>query len=80
MMLAGAGLRVALATTHLSLAQVPAAITRRLVRDTPVIVPVVPIADTKCVIAPPVSRQISSAVVRRCTAGLAGFSNCCLSP
>ncbi len=33
-------------------------------RDTPMIVPVVPIADTKWVIAPFVSRQISGPVPR----------------
>ena len=32
--------------------------------DTPMIVPVVPIAETKCVMRPPVSRQISGPVVR----------------
>ena len=32
-------------------------------RETPVIVPVVPIALTKCVIRPPVSFQISGPVV-----------------
>ena len=32
--------------------------------DTPMIVPVVPIAETKCVMRPSVSRQISGPVVR----------------
>jgi hypothetical protein len=32
--------------------------------DTPMIVPVVPIADTKCVMRPSVSRQISGPVPR----------------
>ena len=44
---------------------------------TPVIVPPVPIPDTKMSILPSVSRQISSAVVLRWISGLAGFSNCC---
>ena len=44
---------------------------------TPVIVPPVPTPATKMSSLPPVSFQISSAVVRMCTSGLAGFSNCC---
>ena len=44
---------------------------------TPVTVPPVPTPETKISSLPPVSRQISSAVVRIWTAGLAGFWNCC---
>ena len=44
---------------------------------TPVIEPPVPTPATSTSISPSVSAQISSAVVRRCTSGLAGFSNCC---
>ena len=44
---------------------------------TPVTVPPVPTPETKTSSLPPVSRQISSAVVRTWTAGLAGFWNCC---
>ena len=44
---------------------------------TPVIVPPVPMPATKISTLPSVSRQISSAVVLRCTAGFAGFLNCC---
>ena len=40
-------------------------------------VPPVPTPATNTSIAPPVSRQISSAVVRRWISGLAGFLNCC---
>ena len=40
-------------------------------------VPPVPTPATKMSTLPSVSFQISSAVVRRCTSGLAGFSNCC---
>ena len=43
---------------------------------TPVMVPPVPTPATKMSIFPSVSRQISSAVVLRWNAGLAGFSNC----
>ena len=43
----------------------------------PVMVPPVPTPATRTSSRPPVSRQISSAVVRRWIAGLAGFSNCC---
>ena len=39
-------------------------------------VPPVPIPDTTMSTLPSVSRQISSAVVRRCTAGFAGLENC----
>ena len=49
----------------------------RSIRPTPVIVPPVPTPATKAPISPSVSRQISSAVVRRCTSGLAGLENCC---
>lgn len=42
---------------------------------TPVIVPPVPTAETKTSISPFVSSQSSTAVVRRCTSGLAGFAN-----
>ena len=42
----------------------------------PLTVPPVPTPATKMSTRPSVSRHISSAVVRRCTAGLAGFSNC----
>ena len=41
----------------------------------PVRVPPVPTPDTTTSTSPPVSFQISSAVVRRCTSGLAGFTN-----
>ncbi len=44
-------------------------------RPTPVIVPPVPIPATNTSTSPPVSRQISSAVVRSWARGLAGFSN-----
>ena len=44
---------------------------------TPVIVPPVPTPATKMSTRPSVSAQISSAVVRRCTSGLAGLRNCC---
>ena len=43
---------------------------------TPVIVPPVPTPATITSTRPSVSAQISSAVVARWTAGLAGFSNC----
>ena len=43
---------------------------------TPVIVPPVPTPQTSASTSPSVSRQISSAVVRRWTSGLAGLSNC----
>ena len=42
---------------------------------TPVIVPPVPTAETKTSTPPPVSSQISTAVVRRWTSGFAGFAN-----
>ena len=44
---------------------------------TPVMVPPVPMPETKMSTSPSVSFQISSAVVRRWISGLAGFSNCC---
>ena len=44
---------------------------------TPVSVPPVPTPATNASTSPPVSSQISSAVVRRCASGLAAFSNCC---
>ena len=44
---------------------------------TPVIVPPVPTPEIRMSTFPSVSGQISSAVVRRWTSGLAGFSNCC---
>src|SRR5262245_37890460 len=44
---------------------------------TPVIVPPVPTPEMSASTFPSVSFQISSAVVRRCTSGLAGFLNCC---
>ena len=44
---------------------------------TPLMVPPVPTPATKMSTVPSVSRQISSAVVARWMAGLAGFSNCC---
>ncbi len=44
---------------------------------TPVMVPPVPMPDIRISALPSVSRQISSAVVRRCTSGFAGLSNCC---
>ena len=44
---------------------------------TPVMVPPVPTPATRMSTLPSVSRQISSAVVRRWISGLAGFSNCC---
>jgi hypothetical protein len=44
---------------------------------TPVTVPPVPTPETKMSTWPSVSAQISSAVVLRWMAGLAGFSNCC---
>jgi hypothetical protein len=44
---------------------------------TPVTVPPVPTPATKMSTWPSVSAQISSAVVARWMAGLAGFSNCC---
>ena len=44
---------------------------------TPVMVPPVPTPATKMSSLPAVSRQISSAVVRTCTSGFAGFWNCC---
>ena len=44
---------------------------------TPVSVPPVPTPLTTTSTLPPVSRQISSAVVRRWISGLAGFWNCC---
>ena len=44
---------------------------------TPLTVPPVPTPAMKISTFPSVSRHISSAVVRLCTAGLAGFSNCC---
>ncbi len=40
-------------------------------------VPPVPTPATRMSTVPSVSRQISWAVVRRWTSGLAGFSNCC---
>ena len=44
--------------------------------DTPMIVPVVPIAETKCVMRPSVSRQISGpGRLRSATRGLSGFAN-----
>ncbi len=43
---------------------------------TPVTVPPVPVPATTTSTRPSVSRQISSAVVRRWISGLAGFSNC----
>ena len=43
----------------------------------PVTVPPVPTPQTIASSAPPVSRQISSAVVRRWIAGFAGLANCC---
>ena len=42
---------------------------------TPVMVPPVPIPETRMSALPSVSRQISSAVVRRWTSGLAGLRN-----
>ena len=42
---------------------------------TPVTVPPVPTAATNTSIRSSVASRISSAVVRRCTSGLAGFSN-----
>ena len=47
----------------------------RSICPTPVIVPPVPTAATKAPISPPVSRQISSAVVSRWIRGLAGLEN-----
>ena len=44
---------------------------------TPVTVPPVPTPATSASTRPSVSSQISTAVVSRCTAGLAGLSNCC---
>ncbi len=44
-------------------------------RPTPVSVPPVPTPTTMASTLPPVSFQISSAVVRSCTSGLAGLSN-----
>jgi len=44
---------------------------------TPVMVPPVPTPEIRMSTPPWVSFQISSAVVRRWTSGLAGFSNCC---
>ncbi len=44
---------------------------------TPVSVPPVPTPEMKTSSRPSVSRQISSAVVRRWISGLAGFLNCC---
>ncbi len=44
---------------------------------TPVIVPPVPTPAISASTLPSVSVQISSAVVLRCTSGLAGFWNCC---
>ncbi|MBT9162661.1 MAG: hypothetical protein DDT27_01220 [Dehalococcoidia bacterium] len=43
---------------------------------TPVIVPPVPTPETRISTLPSVSLQISSAVVRRCISGFAGFLNC----
>mmetsp|Transcript_9867 Transcript_9867/g.25136 ORF Transcript_9867/g.25136 Transcript_9867/m.25136 type:complete len:205 (-) Transcript_9867:354-968(-) len=43
----------------------------------PVMVPPVPMPATRMSTSPAVSRKISGPVVRRCTAALAGFSNCC---
>ena len=43
----------------------------------PVMVPPVPMPETIKSTWPSVSRQISSAVVWRCAAGLAGLANCC---
>ena len=43
----------------------------------PVIVPPVPMPETRISTLPSVSFQISSAVVLRWISGLAGFSNCC---
>ena len=43
----------------------------------PVTVPPVPVPHTRMSTLPSVSRQISSAVVRRWMSGFAGFSNCC---
>ena len=43
------------------------------------LVPVVPIALTKWVICPSVSRHISGPVVMRWIAGFAGLENCCSS-
>src|SRR2546421_579156 len=44
---------------------------------TPVIVPPVPTPATRISTLPSVSRQISSAVVRRWISGFAGLLNCC---
>ena len=44
---------------------------------TPVMVPPVPTPETTMSTAPSVSFQISSAVVARWIAGLAGLANCC---
>ena len=44
---------------------------------TPVMVPPVPMPATRMSTFPSVSRQISSAVVRRWISGFAGFWNCC---
>ena len=44
-------------------------------RDTPMIVPVVPMLDTKWVTFPPVSRQISGPVASKCASGLSGLEN-----
>ena len=49
----------------------------RSAKPTPLTVPPVPTPATNRSTLPSVSRQISSAVVRRCTCGLARFSNCC---
>jgi hypothetical protein len=46
-------------------------------RPTPVSVPPVPTPETTTSTLPPVSFQISSAVVRSWIAGLAGLLNCC---
>ena len=43
----------------------------------PVTVPPVPTPQTMASTSPPVSRQISSAVVSRWIAGFAGLANCC---
>ena len=43
--------------------------------ETPVMVPPVPTPEIKISIWPPVSDQISSAVVLRCISGLAGLAN-----
>src|SRR5215831_10557959 len=49
----------------------------RSTSPTPVIVPPVPTPATKTSTRSSVASRISSAVVRRCASGFAGFSNCC---